>query len=86
MSTCSNASILKFLKAFKGEEGLLTSAILHDKKPKQNKKMKTKTKPNIFPVKKPSFHCGGQKNLKADKEVLNQLWLSKRTPEDKAPI
>lgn len=32
VSPCLNVSIFKFLKAFNGEEGLLTSAILHNKK------------------------------------------------------
>lgn len=34
VSPCLNVSIFKFLKAFNGEEGLLTSAILHNKKKK----------------------------------------------------
>lgn len=49
VSPCLNVSIFKFLKAFNGEEGLLTSAILHNKKKK------------LFPENKPSFHCCGQK-------------------------
>jgi len=67
-----NASILKFLKAFNGKEGLLTSAILHNKKK------------YIFPVNKPSFCCCGQR--KADKEMFNHLWLSENSAKDMAPV
>lgn len=58
VSPCLNASIFKFLKAFNGEEGLLTSAILHNKKK------------SYFQRISQVFIAVDKKNLQADKEVF----------------
>lgn len=58
VSPCLNVSIFKFLKAFNGEEGLLTSAILHNKKK------------SYFQRISQVFFAVDKKNLQADKEVF----------------
>lgn len=59
VSPCLNVSIFKFLKAFNGEEGLLTSAILHNKKKK-----------SYFQRISQVFFAVDKKNLQADKKVF----------------
>lgn len=58
VSPCLNVSIFKFLKAFNGEEGLLTSAILHNKKK------------SYFQRISQVFFAVDKKNLQADKKVF----------------